>query len=75
MDSEKIENANMESVNEEVPTPHKPVNGLAQHEEIFLTAEEIKAERKFVLKIDLLILPLLIIMFFLASLVRGPFHG
>lgn len=34
------------------------------------TPEEEAAERRFVLKIDFLILPLLIIMFFLASLVR-----
>ena len=46
------------------------VNGLAQHEESVKTLEEIKAEKRFVLKVDLMILPILIIMFFLASLVR-----
>ena len=49
----------------------KPLlNGLAQHEEAVKTPEEIKAEKRFVLKVDLMILPILILMFFLASLVR-----
>jgi len=50
--------------------PKPLLNGLALHEEVPRTPEEEAAERRFVLKIDFLILPLLIIMFFLASLVR-----
>jgi hypothetical protein len=69
MNSEKVETADVEMVHTELDGPFKPANGLAQHEEIFLTPEEIKAERRFVRKIDFLILPLLTIMFFLASLV------
>ena len=46
------------------------LSGLAQHEESVKTPEEIRAEKRFVLKVDLMILPILIIMFFLASLVR-----
>ena len=51
---------------EELKTP----NGLAQHMENPQTAEEIKAEKRFVLKVDLMILPLLVLSVFLASLVR-----
>jgi hypothetical protein len=50
--------------------PKPLLNGLALHEEVPKTTEEERAERRFVLKIDFLILPLLIIMFFLAQLVR-----
>jgi hypothetical protein len=62
MNSEKVETADVETVHAELDGPVKPGNGLAQH-------VEIKAERRFVRKIDFLILPLLTIMFFLASLV------
>jgi hypothetical protein len=50
--------------------PRPLQNGLALHQETPKTPEEERAERLFVLKIDLLILPLLTITFFLASLVR-----
>jgi len=49
----------------------KPSNGLAAHMESFQTPEEIKAEKAFVLKVDLIILPLLVLSVFLASLDRG----
>ena len=44
-------------------------NALSYHAEIPKTAEEAKAEKRFLLKVDLFILPLLAIMYFLASLV------
>jgi hypothetical protein len=62
-----------EIIHEENDARNEPkplVNGLALHEEVPRTPEEETAERRFVLKIDFLILPLLIIMYFLASLVR-----
>jgi hypothetical protein len=37
-------------------------NGLAQREEAVQTPEEIKAEKRFVLKVDLINLPILIVM-------------
>lgn len=46
------------------------VNGLAAHMEVELSAEEIKAEKRYVLKVDCTILPLLVLSVFLASLVR-----
>lgn len=42
---------------------------MAQHEETVQTPEEIKAEKHLVQKVDLMILPILTIIFFLASLV------
>lgn len=45
-------------------------SGLAVHEERLLTQEELKAEREYVLKLDLILLPLLSLMYFLASLVK-----
>jgi hypothetical protein len=45
------------------------MNGLAHHEESVKTSEEIKAEKRFVLKVDLMILPILILVFFLASFI------
>jgi hypothetical protein len=62
----------MHEENEPRNEPKPLLNGLALHEEVPRTPEEEKAEKRFVLKIDLLILPLLIIMFFLASLVSQP---
>jgi hypothetical protein len=50
--------------------PNPLLNGLALHQESPKTTEEERAERRFVLKIDLLILPLLIMTLFFASLVR-----
>jgi len=50
---------------------YKSTNGLAPHMETEHTAEEIKAEKRFVLKVDLMILPLLVLSVFLASLDRG----
>ena len=44
------------------------INGLTQHEETVQTLEEIKAEKHIVLRVDLMILPILTITFFLASL-------
>ena len=47
----------------------KPANGFACNFESLKTPEEIKAEKRFVRKIDFMILPLLAISLFLASLV------
>lgn len=44
-------------------------NGLLCHQEIVKTPEEARAERRFVRKIDLHLLPLICIVYFLASLV------
>lgn len=44
-------------------------SGLAIHEEVVLTPEETRAERRYVLKLDFIILPLCAIMYFLATLV------
>jgi hypothetical protein len=41
-------------------------NDLAQHEETVQTLEEIKAEKRLVLKVDLMIPPILIITFGIA---------
>ncbi|PYI11228.1 putative pantothenate transporter [Aspergillus sclerotiicarbonarius CBS 121057] len=46
-------------------------NGFAVHDTITRTPEEAKIERKLVLKIDLLILPVLAIIYFLAAMDRG----
>ncbi|PWY68991.1 putative pantothenate transporter [Aspergillus sclerotioniger CBS 115572] len=46
-------------------------NGFAIHDTITRTPEEAKVERKLVLKIDLLILPVLAIIYFLAAMDRG----
>lgn len=48
-------------------TPEK--SGLAIHEEVLLTPEEARAERRYVLKLDFIVLPLCAIMYFLATLV------
>lgn len=53
----------------------KQHNGLAQHVNIERTPEEIAAEKRFLRKCDMLILPLLSIMYFLASLVRISFEN
>lgn len=47
----------------------KQQNGLAQHVNIEKTPEEIAGEKRFLRKCDLLILPLLATMYFLASMV------
>ncbi|OQV08074.1 hypothetical protein CLAIMM_12399 [Cladophialophora immunda] len=49
----------------------KQQSGLAQHVNIEKTPEEIAAEKRFLRKCDMLILPLLSTMYFLASLDRG----
>ncbi|KAI0121293.1 putative pantothenate transporter [Xylariales sp. AK1849] len=50
----------------------KSRNGFAENiEDIPQTEEEKKAERRFVLKIDLMVLPLLVMSVLMASLVRG----
>jgi hypothetical protein len=55
--------------NEGIDEPEALLSGLALHQELPKALEEERAERRFVLKIDLLILPLLIFTFFYASLV------
>lgn len=50
---------------------HKP-NGLLIHEQVQLSPHEMRAERRLVWKIDLIILPLLSLMYFLASMVGFP---
>ncbi|KIY01719.1 uncharacterized protein Z520_01857 [Fonsecaea multimorphosa CBS 102226] len=52
-------------------TSNKPVSGIGKHLAQARTPEEAKAEKRFVLKTDLIILPLLASMYFLASLDRG----
>lgn len=47
-------------------------NGLLMHEDVQLSPEETRAERRLVWKIDLIILPLLSLMYFLAALVCMP---
>ena len=44
-------------------------SGLAMHAQQSLSPEEIKQEKRFVLKMDFILLPLLASMYFLASLV------
>lgn len=44
-------------------------NGLKMHEAVELSPEEKRAERRLVWKIDLIVLPLLSLMYFLASMV------
>ena len=50
----------------------KALDGFAQHLETQRTAEERRIERRFLLKVDLVILPILALMLFLASLVSPP---
>lgn len=57
-----------ERATHEEQVPEKP-NGLLMHEEVQLSQDEIRAERRLVWKIDLIILPLLSLMYFLASMV------
>ncbi|KAK4234664.1 putative transporter [Achaetomium macrosporum] len=47
------------------------MDGLSAHQQLALTPEEHRAERRFRLKIDLIILPLIAIVYFLASLDRS----
>ena len=56
--------------NIEAPKPADS-NGLFTHQAAALTSEELHAEKKFRLKIDLIILPLIATVYFLAALV-GP---
>lgn len=44
-------------------------SGLLMHEDVQLSPDEKRAERRLVWKIDLIILPLLSLMYFLAALV------
>lgn len=50
----------------------KPVSGIEQHLRHESTPEEKKAEKRFVLKTDFIVLPLLASMYFLATLVTKP---
>ena len=47
----------------------KQANGLAQHLETARTPEDIRVERRYLLKVDFMILPILALTLFLASLV------
>lgn len=47
-------------------------NGITMHEEVELSPEEKRAERKLLWKLDLTLLPLLSLMYFLASMVSHP---
>lgn len=49
----------------------KQPSGLTAHLETSKTPEEIRAEKRLVMKIDLLILPMLALSLFLASLVSA----
>jgi hypothetical protein len=57
-----------EHTTHEEDVARKP-NGLLMHEQVQLSQDEIRAERHLVWKADLLILPLLSLMYFLASMV------
>jgi hypothetical protein len=61
---EDVENANIKR-----ETPLSAKNGLEMHEMANLTDEEKQAERRYVLKLDLIVLPLIAVMYFLATLV------
>ncbi len=50
----------------------KDGNGIKMHEEVELSPEEKRAERKLLWKLDLTLLPLLSLMYFLASMVSHP---
>lgn len=49
------------------------VNGLAVHKETDLTPQERRAEQKYLVKIDCIILPLIAAIYFLASLASFTF--
>ncbi len=51
----------------------KSTSGFAEHQEVPKTPEEIREDRRLLWKIDLIILPLVSVMYFLASLVSLPF--
>lgn len=57
----------------EAPKP-AGCSGLFAHQQPALTPYEVHAEKKFRVKIDLIILPLIAIVYFLAALV-GPTKG
>jgi len=48
----------------------KSISGIAQHLPQTKTPEEVKAEKRFVRRVDFIILPLLASMYFLAQLVK-----
>ncbi len=54
------------------PEIDKTVSGIAMHMEASRTAEEKKAEKRFVLKVDMVILPLITSLYLLASMVCNP---
>ena len=60
--------------NHEEDVARKP-NGLLMHEQVQLSQDEMRAERRLVWKADLLILPLLSLMYFLASMVSFFFFA
>ena len=69
-DAEK-DGGNVEAVlSETIDGQKEQVSGLARHLETVKTPEEEAAEKRYMRKIDLIILPLLTSMFFLASMVR-----
>jgi hypothetical protein len=63
-----------EHTNHEEDVAGKP-NGLLMHEQVQLSEDEMRAERRLVWKADLLILPLLSLMYFLASMVSISLHS
>ena len=60
---EDVENIN------EVQSLKRPHGGLNDHVGLQQTPEEAKAERRFVWKIDLIILPIISVVYFLAQMV------
>ncbi|KAJ8103705.1 putative pantothenate transporter [Lipomyces tetrasporus] len=71
---EKPDDARIEDTERAIKTRCVSVsenNGLGMHEMAVLTPEEIKAEKRYVLKLDLIVLPLIAVMYFLATLDRG----
>jgi hypothetical protein len=58
--------------NIEAPKPPADGNGLFLSQAAVLTPEELHAEKKFRLKIDLIILPLIATVYFLAALASLP---
>ena len=68
-DIEKVVGDVDQTTHRHIENPEKQPSGLTPHLETTKTAEEIRAEKRVVMKIDLMILPLLSLSLFLASLV------
>lgn len=67
---EEIRISDIEHGHDRTEKPVSGKNGLDIHEKAVLTPEEARAERRYVLKLDFIVLPLIAVMYFLATLVR-----